>query len=268
MKKYVVCIVVGFLFIPALMAQVKPVAGDLGLGFRITGLQNIGINAFDTDETDNLDIPQLLVRYYLSEKIALRTAFGIQLENSSVDFNFNYIDSLRFIEPVTVDSTNNNSVDQFSFSINPGAEYHLVSQASRIDPYVGLTIPITLVGSRTLTEDLDYSQTVIRDGVTLFREDISTKLRTDGGFRVGLDLLAGFNYFFGDNFSVGAEYALGFAYSRIGGTVELSETGVRQVSPDVNNLEPVSNSERFTSLSTSTELGVLATGGVNISIFW
>lgn len=268
MKKYVTLIVCGLLFLPAAFAQVKPLAGDFGLGFRLTGLQNIGFDSFDTDETNNLDLPQVLVRYYLSEKIALRTTLGISLKNSSTDYNFSYIDSVRFFDPVLVDSTNNNSIDQFSFSINPGAEYHLASQASRIDPYIGLSIPITLVGATTLTEDLDYTQSVVADNVPLFREDISTKERTDGGFRIGMDLLAGFNYFFTDNFSIGAEYALGFGYTRIGGTVEMTRTGVRQVSPNSNDIEPVNESERFTLLNSGTDMGVSATGGVNVSIFW
>ena len=268
MKKHVFLMVCGCLFLSSALAQVKPMRGDFGLGFRLTGLQNIGFDAFDTDDTGERELPQLLVRYYLSGKIALRSTFGIRLNNSGSHYTLSYIDSVRFFDPVRVDSSNRSSLDQFSFRINPGIEYHLVSQATRIDPYLGLSIPVTLTGTTKRTEDLDYTQTVARNDVLLFREDISTRQRSDGGFRVGLDLLAGFNYFFTDNFSIGAEYAVGFGYSRMGGTVETTRTGVRQLSPNASDLEAVNESARFTRLNTSTELGVSATGGVNVSIFW
>jgi len=85
-----------------------------------------------------------------------------------------------------------------------------------------------------------------------------------GGLGINAGIFAGFNYFFSDNFAIGAEYTLGTSYLMTGGVV--TENYQLTVTPN----GPVIPKTTTSYIETNTDLNVKlrATGGVNISVFW
>ncbi len=264
MKKSILLLFIAMFVTSLTQAQIKPVAGDISLGFQITGLANIAFNEWGTDE---FDVPQILGRYYLADNLAIRARIGLSIQNTGSEFSVSYIDSVRFPEARRVDSATNSTFSGSGFSITPGAEYHLGSEASKLDPYVGAEIPFAIQGASTSEVDLNYTQSNA-DNAPLYKEDLNIVTKRDGGLSVGLSLIGGFNYFFSEKFAIGAEYSIGFLYTKVGGDVTISETGSIQPDGNQSNLIPVNVNQRFQQLSTSTGVNTASTGGVNISVFW
>ena len=260
MKNFLLSVLVLFIAGSA-FSQTKPVAKDISLGFQITGLSNI---AFSEWGTDAFNLPQVLGRYYLSDKIALRARLGVNFNNSTTDFDRTTFQVDGVPNAVRIDSSLRTENSGFVFSISPGVEYHLASEAAKLDPYVAASIPFAIQGPTSSETDIDVAQ-LDAAGETLYREDVNTKLTADGGISVGLNLIGGFNYFFTPKVAIGAEYAIGFAYNDIGGTVRVAQTGT------INNqgsITSVDLNENLQNSTTSLELGVRSTAGVNVSIFW
>ena len=245
-------------------SQTKPVSGDISLGFQVTGLSNI---AFKEWGTDAFEVPQVLGRYYLSDQIALRTRLGVNLTNVDRAFDRTFLLTEGVPNAVRVDSSLSEKVSGFSFSISPGIEYHLASDAEKLDPYVGASIPFAMQTPIVTDRQLDVVNTNAA-GTILYREDINTKTTTNSSLSIGLNLIGGFNYFFSPKIAIGAEYALGFAYNDIGGFVTLVQTGFIQPTSDPNNIINANVSSNIREGSNSLELGFRSTGGVNVSIFW
>ncbi|MDX2248215.1 MAG: hypothetical protein SF052_15630 [Bacteroidia bacterium] len=263
MKK-IVCSVVVLLSVVSLFAQNKPVAKDISLGFRITGLGNV---AFEEWGTDAFEFPQVMGRYYLSDRVAVRARLGVGLTNVTSSFDRSVIDTENFGQPVRIDSSINSTVSAFSVSFAPGVEYHLLSDAAKLDPYVAAEIPFALLGTNRTDLDLDVVRTDAA-GTRLYREDVNIKTDVDGGISAGLNLIGGFNYFFSPKFAIGAEYSLGFGYTKNGGTVVVAQTGSIQPTSDTGNIIPIDQTDSFNNSVTVLGLGVQTTGGVNVSIFW
>jgi hypothetical protein len=97
-------------------AQLKPVKGDLGLGFRFSGLADLSLDEFSTDA---FGAPQVLVRYYLSNKFALRASIGVDLNSGQTALRSSVLDSVNFDTIRRIDSTVKTSVDRLGFSITP-----------------------------------------------------------------------------------------------------------------------------------------------------
>lgn len=245
-------------------AQLKPAAGDISLGFQITGLGTIAIQQWNHDA---FEIPELMGRYFVSDRIALRTRLGVQVQNSSAEFSDSYVDLVRFAEVQTIDTAAVFSSSVFGFSLTPGAEYHLAADASKLDPYVGAELSFGFKGATSTELDQVLERTSL-DGTRLYKEDLNIKTQTDGGIAVGFNLLGGFNYFFSEKVAVGAEYSLGFGYKREGGDVRIATTG--SLFPESNPTQVVSVDETvtFQSFQSSANLLTGSTVGVNLSIFW
>ncbi|MEM6262195.1 MAG: hypothetical protein AAGI38_06795 [Bacteroidota bacterium] len=247
-------------------AQLKPVSGDIGLGFNLSGIDNISFDEWSSDVFNN---PQVFGRFYLSDRLVLRTTIGVGLtstENTrSATLEFT---DLITNEEITVDTQIVSSVSQFSFSIAPGIEYHLTSQASKLDPYVGAVVPFGLSGPRTVETQSSINQQNVTLNQPLFAENITETNKSAGTTSIGFSLLAGFNYFFTDNFAIGAEYSIGFLSTSQGGTVENSRAGTRQTDPASNQVEVIDESSEFEAQNSNTSITSNASGGINISIFW
>ncbi|MEZ4829547.1 MAG: hypothetical protein R3C61_25170 [Bacteroidia bacterium] len=263
MNKIILTVVVVFTAIGA-FAQTKPAAKDISLGFRISGLNTIALREWSQDA---FEFPQVMGRYYLSDRIAVRARLGVNLSNVTSSFDRSVIDNENFGQAVRIDSSINSTVSNFAVSFAPGAEYHLMADAAKLDPYVAAEIPFSFLGASTSDVDLDVIRTDAA-GTRLYREDINTKTTIDGGISVGLNLIGGFNYFFSPKFAIGAEYAIGLGYTQNGGTVKVAQTGSIQPTADAGNILPVNNTASFNNSVTSLNVGVQSTGGVNFSIFW
>ncbi len=254
-------LVVGIVFA---QAQTKPIAKDLGLGFRINGLQTLSLDSWSEDQ---FETPQMLVRYYMTDRLALRVSFGAQGQNRTEEFSTTYTDAVRFTNPLRIDSAAAASVSQYGFSLSPGAEWHLGIEAPKLDPYVGAEIPFSYVTLRSESLDNEFTRTA-EDGSVVYDEDLNIKTETDGGLSVGLNLLGGFNFFLTNNVAIGAEYRLGFAYSQVGGDVRVSTTGVIQPNGNVDTQIVVSRVESFKNTSTVLGLRTSSRAGINLSVFW
>lgn len=265
MKKVSLLILLAIGFSLSAMAQVKPVAGDISLGFRITGLGTVAIQSWDEDA---FEIPEVMGRYYLTDRIALRSRIGLELLNTSGEFSDQYLDTVRFALNQIIDSATTSSISSFGFSITPGAEYHLLADASKLDPYVGAEVSFGYKGVTSTELDQIYERAVADDGSVIFRENLNIKTRTPGGISIGFNLLGGFNYFFTDKIAVGAEYSIGFLNQRQGGKVEVATTGTLQDDRNSLDIITIDQTETFQNTTTGTSIVTGSTGGVNFSIFW
>jgi hypothetical protein len=265
MKNYLLSMLLLLGGVTMSMGQIaKPLAKDLSIGFKINGLQNLSLDSWSEDQ---FDVPQVMVRYYLMDRIALRATVGAQGQNSSQEFSFAYTDNVRFANPTRVDTVAEQSISQFGFSISPGAEWHLGIEAPRLDPYVGAEIPVSFRGTRSESLDNEFTFTDAGGTVT-YKEDINTKTEADGGLSVGLNLLGGFNFFITPNVALGAEYHIGVAYSQLGGDVRVTSVGVIQPTGNVDNQVAVNESQVFKNTNTTLGVNTASSGGINLSIFW
>jgi len=237
----------------------KPAAGAKGLGFKLTGINDIMTKHWASGPTGVLSSNNMLFgRYYLSDNMALRIGFGI----NSVSWKSTYD------EPDADSSASNtNSIKsettkkQFGFSIAPGIEYHFATE-TRVDPYVGGEIMIGMLGKSTTTTDSTNNNTAT--GGTTHTSKVEKTM--GGGMMFGVGAVVGFNYFLSDHFALGAEYTWGFMSQSNGGDVEETTSATNG---SVGGTSTSSNTTRTYESKTSTSgLRVGGTGNVHLSIFW
>lgn len=237
--------------------RIKPVGGDMGLGFKVSGLANVSISDW---KTDHFNVNQLLYRYYVSDKFAIRAGLGLSMGNKSGTFKQ---ETLSGTISTTVDTTF--SKKNMNFSIDPGVEYHLGSPAAKVDPYVGVVASISYMGK---TETSDRQVTNVKDlsnGTYLSQSDLTTRTITPGGLGYGANLVCGFNYFFSDNFAIGAEYMLGYNAVSTGGDNQVSVNGFTGVPGSITS---IGTTTTFTNKNTNSGAAIRSTAGVNLSVFW
>lgn len=242
--------------------RVKPTGGDMGLGFKLSGIADI---KFSEWKGDHFQVPQLLYRYYLSDKFALRAGLGLDLNNQAGTFTQQ---DQPVGSPIRTTTNTDSTVKSTNFSFNPGVEYHLGSPAVKIDPYVGVELGISVKGTtsksvRNVTDVYDFQASNY-----ISRSDLTTSSQTPGGFGFGGNLLAGFNYFFSDNFAIGAEYMLGLNYLKQGGDYVQSVNGFNTVGFPNPITTVISTNTTYNGTSTGITGKVRSTGGINVSVFW
>lgn len=242
---------------------IKPAKGDWGLGFRFQGLGNVLVGSFDQN---SLGQPQLLARRYLTDRIVVRTTFGLNMQSDELTQSSDFAGTFNGAA-ARIDSAFSQSVSSLGFSLAPGVEYHLASSASRLDPYVGAYIPVAFQGATTEEIDNRLTVTSSEDGSTLFNSDLSTTTEIDGGLGIGFGVVAGFNWFVASNVSLGAEYNLGLLINSVGGNYTERTVGSIQPNADPNNVQAIDNQETGQVELSSTGIN-LNTLGVNLSIFW
>ncbi len=269
MKRIVFSLVLFLGFAASVSAQepaaerMKPAGGDFGLGFKITGLSNINFSEWSND---HFAVPQMLGRYYISDKFALRARIGLDMTNVRDRYaNKDEVAIAGFKRDTLIDSKTTGS----NFSLFPGVEYHMASAATKIDPYIGFEAGISVIGKKT---DLSTSKLAEFDAnnsdAKTSESVITTKKITPGGMGFGGNLILGFNYFFSDNFALGAEYTLGTAYTKTGGITDVTTSGVT-TQPQAGTSSIVDQpTYQYESNNYSTHTQIRSTGGVNISVFW
>lgn len=182
--------------------SLKAYQENWGVALNVSGLiNNVGLSNFKDVNNNN----SLLAKYFFKDNLALRFGTGINTVNNK----FTAADSVGTIL-VEVDSTfKRNDV---SFSV--GIEKHL-GNAKRLDPFIGAEFAFGFIGrskADATTKQSDASGT----------STLQRIVQQDGGSAVSLNFLAGFNYFFSDKFSLGAETALGYTYLASGGNYSVS----------------------------------------------
>ncbi|MFN0201554.1 MAG: hypothetical protein ACKVTZ_08535 [Bacteroidia bacterium] len=257
MKKLIFTFIVLVAFATTADAQMRPAKGDMGLGFKITGLSNVAFGHWDKND---FEVPQLLYRYYLSDKLALRAGLGVDINNTTKSYKR---DAIVGVVRTIIDR--DSAVSGTVFSIAPGVEYHLTSPATKIDPYVGLTVGISYKGT-TRTVVKDNVDELTNNQQTLIQR-LTTTTDAPGGMGIGASALVGFNYFFSDNFAIGAEYGLGFNRLTTGGTHTTVATGTIEI-PGVSSTTLPGTPVQYQAVDGGTRVNTMSTGGVNISVFW
>lgn len=207
MKKFVTTAFAVFLF-NVTFAQ-KPDAGAFTIETQIN---------FQTGTAPiNIFTPNIRVRYFISEDLALRLQFAYLSNKMTTTVTENF------------DGTGaEGSVDMSSslFTFRPGIEKHFAG-TNRLSPYIGAEINIQM-GSAKETWDQANS-----DGFNYFYEEgttaditgdwVTTSPTWSAGSTIGLNLLAGLDFYVMENLYIGGELGWGFnSYS--GKDVEGTQT--------------------------------------------
>ncbi|WP_018341437.1 hypothetical protein [Cytophaga aurantiaca] len=190
----------------------KPVAGnvlaELGL-FGATGFVNLPTSTFGT--------PQIKVRYFLQDQIALRVGFNLSQNVSTNRFYEAGGSGKGFAKDVSA-----------LFGLNAGIEKHF-SGTGRLSTYVGADASYQRISAATKWENT-ADGTTFSDGDTRKTRGFNDAgVNASSGF--GLRAFAGADYYFVEKVYLGAEFGWGFTAMRDTKTKE--ETTVGGVSTTV-----------------------------------
>lgn len=151
------------------------------------------------DRSQTLGIDGLRGRYFLSNTSALRANLDINF-NSSSTINQQAQGSQKELE----------STESFFFiDFRPGYEFHL-SGTNRLSPYFGAELPV-VHGSQS-------SKTERQVGT-----NVEERTTNEGFVRLGVNGVAGADYYFAKKLYVGVEVNLGFQYT-INADIEVEDT--------------------------------------------
>lgn len=148
----------------------------------------IGFNA----STLSWDAPSIRFRYFAADNIAGRLTLGVD-NNKTVD---NFFEN----EQDNTGGAGSYEVKNSMLTIGIGGEYHF-GGTDRLSPYGGLDI---MIGSGSTTTAGDMS-----DGTTWidqYSEESTAKMSG-----LGVNLVAGTDYYFAENFYCGLELGIGFS---------------------------------------------------------
>ncbi len=223
----------------------KPVKADWGFAFNLNGLiNNIGLNSMSDVNGNQF----FLVRNMLEDDLAFRAGFGF----TSRSDKWSTVDSVFTSGPTLVSWDSSYSRVDLYFA--PGLEKHFMNN-SKLDPYIGAELKIGLLGktkTRSLTVTADTSA-----------KDITVEIKQEmtGGASLGVNLIAGFNFFFTDRLAIGAEYSWGFSSSRIGGDWSRITTVTDLVAATTTKTQG-------SDVTSNTGFAVGSTAGITLSYFF
>ena len=180
MKK--LSLLVGGLALSTLALAQKPSAD---VPFSLEG--QLGWNA----STLSFQAPSLRFRYFLQDNLAIRATISVDNEKT-VD---NYFEN----EQDNAGATGEYTTKSGAWGLALGAEYHF-DGTDKLSPYVGLDIKF---GGGSTAEDGTNS-----DGTSYVADYTYTEEYK--GSMIGVNLVAGTDYYFAENFYVGLELGLGW----------------------------------------------------------
>jgi len=158
--------------------------GNKAILFNFTGLSTIALTGYQGG---------IGAKYFLSDEMAVRAMLDFGLNNTTTKGTAGF-----------KDATN----DITAFGIGGGLEYHLPISTS-VSPYLGGVVSF-ITNNQTITP-------TVPNGVSATQNKITTTT-------FGLGAIAGVEYFFNQNLSLGAEYQFGFS------TASSSSTGTQDQS--------------------------------------
>lgn len=171
--------------------QFRPVGGEKNLEVNFSPLGGTPVT-----------IPGIKFRSFSSNNSAFRLGVFVGYNSDKT------IDQEEFINDdneVTASELIDRS-SSFSISVQPGYEWHMTG-TDRLSPYVGGFVN---VGYTSMT-DRDESQSAFGIGDAsdpdLYVEETKT---TTGQLNLGLNLVAGFDYYFAEHLYIGTEVGFGF----------------------------------------------------------
>lgn len=147
----------------------------------------IGLNT----STLSFSAPAIRFRYFVKDNIAARVTLGISKSSETNNYFENEIANSGG------SGTEINKIGGWAASV--GGEYHFAG-TDRLSPYGGLDI--VFGGGKTTNEWSNYDGTGYNSD---YKRNIEAKTST-----VGVNLVAGTDYYFAENFYLGLELGLGF----------------------------------------------------------
>nr|WP_294861531.1 outer membrane beta-barrel protein [uncultured Fluviicola sp.] len=210
----------GIILSTAVMAQ-KPTEGN---PLSVEG--QIGLSGLGGGTNLNFTAPALRLRYFVTSNIAVRLTVG--LDNAKTTLNaYEFADGTGNSGTYETKRSNTN--------IAVGAEYHFEGTA-RLSPYVGLDIKFGMGGMK---ETGDNAGLIAGNAVYALNYAEKFTAKTS---MFGVNLVAGTDFYFAENFYVGLELGLGFgATTAKDGTREVTVSG----SPTVTTVTPEVKSSTF-----------------------
>ena len=225
----------------------KSRGNDWGFVLNLTGLiDNISLG----NSTDVNSNNAILAKHHLSDEKVLRLGLGLK----SINNNFSTEDSISLSTGNRALQTVDSTESRFDFSISVGMEKHL-GKTRRLDPYVAGEIVVGRIGGTNLTTSTDITDVT---GTRTIRQTI----QQDGGFTFGLNAIAGFNYFFAERISIGAEINLGYVYTTSGGDQSESLVDTPVNGQEINSF--VSSVDR----ASTRGFVINSTAGLTLSFFF
>jgi outer membrane protein W len=171
----------------------------------------LGFNA----STLSFNAPSLRFRYFVADNIAVRLTLGI--DNSSETFNYYETEDMN----TGASGTEVNKSGMFNVAI--GGEYHFAG-TDRLSPYAGLDI---LIGSGSNTNDWSNYDGVGYAANTTRAIEAKTSM-------FGVNLVAGADYYFAENFYLGMELGLGFGATTVKEGTDVTTVGGVSVTNTTN----------------------------------
>lgn len=173
-------------------AQYRAEAGDKNLEVNFAPLGGTPVS-----------IPGIKFRSFMSATSAFRLGVFIGYNNTATTTQEEDFDEDNNNEQLTLELKDKMST--FSIAIQPGIEKHFAG-TERLSPYIGGFLNL----GYTSKTDYSESQTIVGDvtDTDLFLGDMKTKT---GQLNLGLNAVAGFDYYFAAKVYIGAEVGFGFA---------------------------------------------------------
>ncbi|MBX9851272.1 MAG: hypothetical protein K2X86_05870 [Cytophagaceae bacterium] len=179
----------------------RPVAGAKGFTFGVTGINNIGVGGAANTGL-GLSRSTLLFRYYVADGLAVRVGLGYENDKSTIVNDQTKFNGTK----TTIKNTGGGD-----FAITLGAQKSL-GEGEKLEPYVGADLLIGMGGNGATTENTTEVTDATLAGGT--NGDFTTVKNTvEKTMSIGILPTVGFNYFFAENFAIGAEFNWGFVMS-------------------------------------------------------
>lgn len=182
----------------------------------------LGFNA----STLSFNAPAIRARYFVADNIAVRLTFGMNKTSET----FNYFETEN--TNTGASGTEINKVGGWNLAL--GGEYHFAG-TDRLSPYAGLDIMFG--GGSTTSEWSNY------DGAGYnadYKRDTEAKTSD-----LGVNLVAGTDYYFAENFYIGMELGIGFGSTTVKEGTDVSSDVIAATTVTVEN---TSNEEKYSTL--------------------
>ncbi len=174
-------------------------------------------------------IDNIRARYFLSDNMAVRVQFGIFANNTSDVETVNDPNSTS-TPPAQITLTDKERL--FNFNIKPGIEKHFEG-TDRISPYLGAEIDFAIQSTTSIDEQLASPTSSSVATVT-------TKGRNgrgeDGYTRIGLNLVAGADFYIFKNLYLGTEIGWGFQRQNLA-NISVEREGFTPAPPSTPEVE-------------------------------
>lgn len=169
----------------------------------------------------SFNAPSLRMRYFLADDMAARVSLSLQ-NSSTKDYYYELANNAGGV------GTEINKMSMTMISL--GAEKHFAG-TDKLSPYVGVDLVFGMGGTSAKWDKFDGSS---------YNANVTATVKNPSSM-LGLNLVAGTDYYFADNFYLGLELGLGFNST----TEKAGETVVTAGGTSTTILSPEAKSSNF-----------------------